>query len=96
MRMLSILTLAALVTTVVSAPMVMADEYSQVTQTYSATPAQAYSTTTTTTVDQTPSTVIIREQPAVIAVPQVQTSKTVIKEKRKRHHLLKLPFISVF
>jgi hypothetical protein len=49
---------------------------------------------TYTTVESAPGTTILREESAVISTPV--TTKTVIKEKRKRHHLLKLPFISVF
>ncbi|HEY9713530.1 MAG TPA: hypothetical protein V6C72_08665 [Chroococcales cyanobacterium] len=51
----------------------------------------------TTTVESTPTTVIHETAPVVVSpTPAVENNTTVIKDKRNHHHLLKLPFVSVF
>lgn len=49
----------------------------------------------TTTIEQVgPDTAVVRTQSAVVEKPM--KTKTVIKQKKKKRHLLKLPFITVF
>ncbi|HEY9758455.1 MAG TPA: hypothetical protein V6C97_25035 [Oculatellaceae cyanobacterium] len=51
------------------------------------------STVTETTVQESvPSTTVVKEQPVYVAPTE---EKTTIVDKRKKHHLLSLPFIHV-
>jgi len=55
--------------------------------------ADEISSTTTTVQEAVPSTTVIEKQPVIVAPEE---NKTTIVDKRKRKHLISLPFVHVF